>query len=151
MRTLIVVGLGAIALMGTGCSGSDSGDDTRDPEDAMLTLIGYYEKGQYGRAWEMLLPEHQRVVSRSDFEECMSERSLNIPAEARIQVEEVNDETLEVEPLGEIPTKAITWRVTAGGASASETSDLVERDGAWKWILTNAEYEAFQNGECPTS
>jgi hypothetical protein len=116
----------------------------------MLTLIEYERKGQYGRAWDMLLLEHQEVVSRADFDDCRSESNEGeIPAGAEFSVDEVYEETISVDPVGYVRTKAVTIKVTAGEESANITSHLVEREGEWKWILTPSDYEAFASGECP--
>jgi hypothetical protein len=139
-------------LVVAACGGSDgtNSEAPEEPGDAMLALIDSYRKGQFGRAWDMLLPEHQEVVSRSKFDECRSQSAEgDIPNEANFRVEEVYDESIEIPGLGSTQTKAVTVNIEYESQSVSETAHLVERGGEWKWILTPSDYESYSAGECP--
>ena len=144
--------LGAVALMCLQGCGGDSGSegDAGDPGEAIRPYLHAIQEGQYGRAWDMLHPAHQAVVTRSEFDNCLRESGLSVPAKFGLHVDVVSDETIDVAGLGSTPTKAVTWTLSSGEEFETMTSHLVESDGTWRWILTDGDYEAYQKGECPS-
>jgi hypothetical protein len=142
----------ALALLRSSCGGSGSPNSTSgDPGEAMLSFLGYAQKGQWGRSWDHLLAEHQAVVSRTAYDVCLRQVDAEIPADAKFEVDEVYDESVDVPGLGNRQTKAVTWTLSAGGDSASRTTHVIKQDGEWKWMLPPSDYASYKAGDCPNS
>jgi len=66
VRTLLALVLVALA---TGCALSEDSDD-HDAGAAVKTVLEKEYFGDYGGAWNLLHPRHQRLVTREKYEEC---------------------------------------------------------------------------------
>ncbi len=149
---LLVVALGlAVAACGGAAGGSErSGDELpSDPGEAMLQIHEYVRNGQWAREWEHLHAAHQEIAARDEFVSCGGA----VPAFSS-RVIEVFDETITGGAgIGKVETKAITVELSTGVGDAERsqrsTAHLVEVDGAWRWMLTNDELDAYEAGECP--
>lgn len=118
-----------------------------DPGETMETLVRMQLLGQLGRAWDTLHPEHQELVSRSDYERCQSDR-LAPMAGVSLQdfdVLETYEDRVTL-PEGEVDATAVTYEMTVTDGTntqaITDTSRLVNVDGEWRWVLSDpVEYE----------
>lgn len=168
MKTISKIGLGvsvfalaAAAL--TGC-GSESGAELtarvnegpaeqaaqpeQDAGEFMKQYVNTVALGQWGRAWDTLHPAQQQVASRSAYMTCRSEDS--IPPINGVEIIEEYEEPIEVAPLGEVSSTAVTMKVSADDyPDDTLTGHVVDVDGEWRWIMTPADIETYKAGDCP--
>ena len=130
----------------------------QDPGDFIRTHIERSVKGQYGRVWESMHPDHKAVAPRSRWSRCESEQNDDDEGYelAGVDVLEVYDEPLQIPgQSGEVDSKAITVKISVSHpvledpVSVTDTVHAVAVDGEWTWILTPSDYEAFAKGQCP--
>lgn len=129
-----------VACGGGGDSDSGAGEAAVDQFEAAI-------RGQWGRAWDDLIPEHQAIVSRDQYIACQEDQG-DFPA-SDISVDETFEETVDVAVLGETETTAVTLKFESGDRSQFTTVHMIEVDGDWKWSLQADALEAFEAGECP--
>lgn len=135
----------AIMLIGllAGCGGDDEADDAGEFAKSQMEAT---LKQQWGKMYDGLHPEYQEIVSRERFMECNSDSA--IPA-FDVAVDETYPETLTLPRVGEVATEAVTLALTLGENTQYLTLNLVDVDGAWKWLLTEEHTAAYEQGECP--
>jgi hypothetical protein len=161
----------AVFALAVGCGGDedssadggtvsvDVGQETVPPEpdqepgEFLEDLLGYYFKGQYGRAWEVLHPGHKAIVSRSKFDECVSAGFPSSAELSDVDVVEEYDEPISLPHVPEKTSKAVTLRLTVRSGEASETDTdtyhAVDVGGRWAWVLESQDVAAYERGECP--
>lgn len=147
MRWLILLFL--VAPLTAACIGDD--DDTASAsgaEDFAIELGNTNIRGQWGRSWESLHPDHKAVVDRNIYIDCRQGETFG---EIDIEIDETFEETLDIAGLGETDTIAVTLKLTAKSddSSAFVTMHTMQVDGDWVWFLTQEDYEAYESGECP--
>lgn len=138
MRTMILATV-LTATMLAACGGG--GGDSEPAADALEEVLNALSDGQAGRAWDMLHPEQQAIVSRDAFIQCYSSQTAG-DAEI-VEVEDAYDEEVEIPGTGvTAPSRAITARIrfTTGGQSAedTDTSHMFPVGDGWTWVM-NAE------------
>jgi hypothetical protein len=142
--------IAAVAACGGDSSGggSDDAELPSDPGVAMLQLHEYVRNGQWARKWASLHAAHQEIATRGDFISCGG-----VTSAFSSRVIEVFDETIDVPRIGEVETKAVTIEVSVknGGDEQSQrnTAHLIDVDGAWRWMLTDNQLDAYGAGDCP--
>lgn len=142
MRLLIL-----FALLLTACGGGNGdSDDASDAGEAAVEQFETAVRGQWGRVWDDLHPEHQAVVSRDQYIDC--QQGDTVP-ESTITVDETFQETLELARLGEVETTAVTLEFADDDNAEFITVHMVEVDSEWKWVLQGNALDAFEAGECP--
>ena len=112
--------------------------------------------GRWGTAWSTLYPFHQHVAPRSTYVSC--EQHSPFPAEATgVTVEQVSRSNVVVPGLAQrIAGAAVRVRMTFKTYGPEEPISvvhvfhLVPFGGAWRWLLSQAEYDAYSSGGCLT-
>jgi hypothetical protein len=153
------------AALAAGCGGSSSSSapaaatsatPAQDLGDFFKQRIQHELDGEYGRSWESMHPGQQKIVSRSNYEEC---RRQAVDPQAGVEVksarvQQVHDDPIDVPGVSEKKAKAVTLRLTFRQGSQEETTTVTYHtlpvDGHWVWMLPAADIRAFQNGTCPT-
>lgn len=144
MKLLAVLVVLLIAL--TACVGGDDDDSTDDAGAAVVEQFDMAIRGQWGRVWDLLHPEHQAIVSRDFYAQCL--RSETFP-DYDISADEVFTETIAVPELGDVETTAVTLRFENEDGSEFLTRHVIDVDGEWRWILNEEAISAVESGECP--
>lgn len=108
--------------------------------------------GRHGRAWDLLHPAHQRIVSRRRYIECGAEWPPS-PALQKFEILEVFRDPIDVPLIPETTSRAVRYRVTVGAGSESDSftamGHAVAVDGRWRWFLAAPEVSSFERGDCP--
>jgi hypothetical protein len=122
------------------------------PGTLIEQVYGRLHGGQYGRAWDLLHPAHQAIVSRARYIACAADWPQT-PGLARFEVLRVYDDPIDVPLVPQRTSKAVTYRVTltAGGLrdSFTSTGHAVDVAGRWRWVLAGPDIETFLDGQCP--
>jgi len=153
--SLVALATGACTAVALGAhAGGDDAATNREAARFAAHAVRLLAENRYAEAWEVLLPAHQRVVSRPDYAEC--ERTSLIPGNVRsLTVAWVADESVAVAGLpGQTATKAVAVRLVITDAVVPEGVVIehvvhVVRSGAgWAWILPAARYDSYRAGAC---
>lgn len=144
-------------LVLTGC-GSDSPPGSAQPGESpgefMERLAGYSTKGQHGRAWDILHPADQAIVSREKFAECRREAFEDVAAEiTSFKAIETYADPIDVTEIPEKTSQAVTYRVTVktalGEQTFTDTGHAVQVGDHWVWVLKPEDYRSYKAGTCP--
>jgi hypothetical protein len=126
-------------------------DDAADFAAHVVRLIA---ANDYGSAWPLLHPGHQRVAGRAGYESC--EALSPIPGELeRLRVLDVRRERVDVPGVGRpVPGVAVRLsfrladRTLGMSVRVAYTVHVVRVDGGWRWLLPAARYELYRSGRC---
>jgi hypothetical protein len=126
------------------------------PGDFYEQLLGYDFVGQWGRSWDLLHPGQQALVTREAFTDCQDQRAgiLSQYEFDGIDVNQTYEDPLDVTGVPEKTSTAVTYTVKYHQGSQHHTerstSHAVLHDGEWRWVLSNADVKAYQDGTCPS-
>jgi len=141
---LVVMALVTVVLVACGGDGED--DEGEAPADAVVRLLEYVSDGQWGREWDELHPAHQAIVSRDAWVSCNSDLSVELEG---VTVEEVFDEPVSAVDIPQGPAKAVTVSYRVNGREDTDTFQVLDVDGAWRWVLQDDVLAAYREGRCP--
>ena len=150
MRILAVLAASA-AVAAAGCGGSDPPD--QQPVEFLEALLGQLYRGEHGAAWDSLYDAHQHVVTRQRYVAC----ERNAPAFPGrfdgVEVLRTREEDWQVPgDDGKRESTAVTYRITVSLGGDPEritgTGHLLAQHGAWRWILNDRDFKAYQAGRC---
>lgn len=153
--TRLIISITLMTLCAVGC-GSDSDDEKTDQGAFGLIedVYGYFEKGQFTRAYDALYAPIQVVVDRDLYDRCMGDATDNITsAKFDVTLDETYDDTVEV--LGkqtDVIAVTIELTVTIGNESdtGSDSHNVVNNgDSTYSWILEPDAIAAYEAGDCP--
>jgi hypothetical protein len=133
---------------------STDGDDApAEPPGAFIEQV--YRRlldGQHGRAWDLLHPAHQQIVSRARYIECGAVWPRS-PELQKFEVLDVYRDPIDVPHIPETTSRAVRYRVTVGAGNESDsftaTGHAVAVDGRWHWFLAAPDVRLFERGGCP--
>lgn len=122
------------------------------PGQLIEQVYGRLIGGQYGRAWDLLHPAHQAIVSRARYIACAADWPPSPDLET-FEVLKVFDEPIDVALVPQRLSKAVTYRVTVSAGDQRDTftstGHAVDVGGRWRWVLARADIVSFRAGECP--
>lgn len=135
---------------------SDGDDAPAEPAELPGAFIEQVYRrllhGQHGRAWDLLHPAHQRIVSRSRYIECGAAWPPS-PALQKFEILEVFRDPIDVPLIPETTSRAVRYRVTVGAGSTVDTftalGHAVAVDGRWRWYFAARDVSSFEKGDCP--
>jgi hypothetical protein len=167
-----------VALVLAGCGGGDDNESASPPrtvslrqatatleeqipdqnaEDFMVELTQQTIRGQWGRLYESLHPDHRAIVTRSHFDDCMraaAEEDLDVPVD--VDAIDSYEEPVEIAPTRkEVPSVAVTIRrratnpLTGKTLESTDTAHAVAVNGEWRWIFSLSGYRQWKSGKCP--
>lgn len=126
------------------CGGG--GDSDSGAEDFAVDLVETMMRGQWGRAWESLHPAHQAIASRDAYIDCRQGDSI---ASFEVAVDDVFEESVNVQGIGELDTTAITLELSNDNAETFLTMHAVEVEDDWVWFMKAEDIASYEAGECP--
>jgi hypothetical protein len=135
----------------TTTSGQRAEEQNGGPADLLKELVRYQSLGQFGRAWDLLHPAHQRIAPRSFYDGCLRDTATPPGGELEVTVIEVYDDPIDIPAIPEKTSKAVTYRIRLKGTdqTQTETSHAVKVDGEWRWVLAPQDVPYYRRGECP--
>jgi hypothetical protein len=144
-RALLAVALLALAA---GCA-LDEDEADREAGAAVKRVIEQEYVGDYEGAWDTLHPRHQRLVSRSEYEECR--RGIDVLGTLQsAQILDVTDERLNIYGLRpNTPSKAARIRITTDESEFTATYHVVRVQDQWRWVLSDRAARGFARTDCP--
>lgn len=153
MRVLAVLAASA-AVAAAGCGGSNTPE--QQPVEFLEALFGQLYRGEHAAAWESLYGAHQHVVTRRRYVTC-ERNAPDFPGQFEgVEVLRTREEDWQVPgDDGKRESTAVTYRITVSLGGDPEritgTGHLLAEDGAWRWILNDRDFKAYQAGRCPVT
>ena len=150
IRTFAVAAFTALVVaLAAGCGSSGSGRSTagsQSASDFVRQVTTQFSRGQAGPLWDTLHPADQAVVSRARYMACQSNEGFDL---MKIKVLQTYPDTVDIagKPT---PSTAVSVKVTADDGNTTATMHAVKVGGAWRWILSPADYASYAKGKCPT-
>jgi hypothetical protein len=131
-----------------GCALSDDTTEHDAGAAAKQVVEGEYV-GDYGPVWDDLHPRHQRLVSRTEYEECR--RSIDVVGTLEsVLILDVHDAPLTVFGLpSRTPAKAVEVRVSTDETQFTATYHVVRVGDRWRWVLNDRAARGFARSDCP--
>jgi hypothetical protein len=144
-RMLLAVALVAIA---SGCALSEDSED-HEAGAAVKTVLEREYFGDYGGAWDLLHPRHQRLVTRQEYDECR--RGIDVQGTIdSVVVLDVQDRPLTVFGLPpRTPAKQVEVRVVTDETDYTATYHVVDVQQQWRWVLSDEAARGFERTACP--
>ena len=152
----LAVGAAALSAPIVLAGGSASGAAARERPDVFLTRVLLYQSlGQYDRAYDLLAPGQQRLVTRSNFDQCYRK---TLPPYHLIGTRRLDQYAEPIHTLG-VPQKratAVKLRVMFFDASEGNVGSVtvtwhaVWLGSHWAWMLTSSATRAMHSGDCPS-
>jgi hypothetical protein len=149
--SLALVAAALLVFAATGCgsgnNGSSVGAGTQSASDFLRQITTQFSRGQSGRLWDTLHPSDQAVVSRDRYTACQRNEGFNMTG---MKVLETYSDPVDIAGKT-MPATAVSVRVTSDDGVTTATMHAVRVGGSWRWILSSADYAAYQKGTCPSS
>jgi hypothetical protein len=144
-RTLLVV---ALATLAAGCALSEDSQD-HEAGAAVKRVLEQEYFGDYGGAWDTLHPDHQRLVTREQYDECR--RGIDVQGTIdSVVVLDVRDRPLNVYGLApRTPAKQVEVHVVTDETDYTSTYHVVNVDDSWRWVLSDEAARGFERTDCP--
>jgi hypothetical protein len=144
-RMLLAVALVAFA---SGCALSEDSED-HEAGAAVKTVLEREYFGDYGGAWDLLHPRHQRLVTREEYDECR--RGIDVQGTIdSVVVLDVQDRPLTVYGLPpRTPAKQVEVRVVTDETDYTATYHVVDVQQQWRWVLSDEAARGFERTTCP--
>lgn len=140
---LIVVTVGSLVA----CRG---GVNTDDAEAAVRLRLEQDSRGEYQAVWQTLHPAHQSIVSRDKFVECGRELRLQREQVAEtIEIISAREERKTFPEIGEVDVISVEVELRHGEDARRPSFDVIEVDGSWRWVMSDAALRAFAADTCP--
>jgi hypothetical protein len=144
-RMLLAVALVAFA---SGCALSEDSED-HEAGAAVKTVLEREYFGDYGGAWDLLHPRHQRLVTREEYDECR--RGIDVQGTIdSVVVLDVQDRPLTVYGLPpRTQAKQVEVRVVTDETDYTATYHVVDVQQQWRWVLSDEAARGFERTTCP--
>jgi hypothetical protein len=134
----------AVAAALAGCGG---GSTQPSAGTVIKDAYQFQADGQYGRAYALLHPSHQALITRGRYEDC--ERQALIPQITRVETVKTYTDPLDVLGIPQHTSEAVTVRLTTAAGPVTQTNHAVKVAGQWRWIFSSAAVRAIKRGGCP--
>ena len=148
-RTVGLLAAAALAVglaSGCGSNSSSTGGSTQSAADFVRQVTTQFSRGQAGPLWDTLHPADQAVVSRARYMACESNEGFNL---LKLKVLQTYTDTIDVAGKPTAST-AVSIRASSDDGNTTATMHAVKVNGAWRWILSPAQYAAYAKGNCPS-
>jgi hypothetical protein len=136
------------ATLAVGCALSDDSAD-HGAGAAVKRVLEQEYGGDYGPAWDDLHPRHQRLVTRSGYEDCR--RGIDVVGTLEsVLILDVRDTPLTVYGLpARTPAKAVEVRVATDENEFTATYHVVRVGDRWRWVMSDRAARGFARTDCP--
>lgn len=132
---IVIVGGVAFALT----RDRDKSQDTSTPQGALLHQIDLLKKGQYGRAYDEIVPQQQALFTRDAYIACLSQEH---PSVGDVKVQEVYTEQVAIPGTDDkLDSTAITVQISGtgllGASTQTETFHEFNINGQWRFSISD--------------
>ena len=136
-----------VAAVATSCGGGSTGGQGSAAADFIRQVTTQFSRGQSGPLWDELHPADQAVVTRARYMACQRSPGFDL---TKFKVLQTYPDTIEV--AGKTtPSTAVSVQVTSEDGITTATMHAVHAKGAWRWVLSRADYTAYKRGRCPAT
>lgn len=135
----------AIVILASGCGSGGSASGTSSAAAFVRQVTTQFARGQSGRLWDSLHPADQAVVSRARYMACQSSEGFEIQ---KFKTLETYADTIDVAGRATRST-AVSVQVNSDDGVTTATMHAVKVAGAWRWVLSAADFAAYKSGRCP--
>ncbi|MGZ4391547.1 MAG: hypothetical protein ACXVRK_05425 [Gaiellaceae bacterium] len=146
-RAAVIATAALAAAVATGCGGGGTAGGQQSAGDFIRQVTTEFSLGQTGPLWDTLHPADQAVVSRARYMACHTSSGFDLQ---KFKVLQTYADTVDIAGKA-TPSTAVSVRVTADDGVTTATMHAVKFNGKWRWILSPADYAAYQRGKCPSS
>jgi hypothetical protein len=115
-------------------------------------VLRYDFKGQYGRAWDLLAPAQQAVVSRRSYQRC--QQPYRSPAKLdEVKAVGVSKHPLHLAGIAGQRVNLVILRFKSSARDQTVTATVnfyvisIGRD--WRWLLDRPSISSYSSGSCP--
>lgn len=138
----------ALVALAAGCALTEDSQD-HDAGVAVKTVLELEYFGNYGGAWDLLHPRHQRLVTRQEYEDCR--RGIDVKGTIdSVVVLDVEDAPLTVYGLPPgTPSKLVKVRVVTDETEYTASYHVVRVGDEWRWVLSDRAARGFERSDCP--
>jgi hypothetical protein len=138
----------ALVALAAGCALTEDSQD-HDAGVAVKTVLELEYFGNYGGAWDLLHPRHQRLVTRKEYEDCR--RGIDVKGTIdSVVVLDVKDSPLTVYGLRpQTPSKLVKVRVATDETEYTASYHVVRVGDEWRWVLSDKAARGFKRSACP--
>lgn len=148
--TLTAITLALAVSCSSGGGAQPSGE--RGAQAALRARLQQLSDGQYGPLYRSLHPSVRARFSEATFQDCYSQALAGVSI-SDVKVTKTYHETIAVPGVpGRTKTVAITvsYRVSQGGQSSTETDTFheIKVAGRWTWALAEAQLRALEQHDC---
>ena len=110
--------------------------------DFIRQVTTQFSLGQTGPLWDTLHPADQAIVTRARYMACHSSSGFDLK---KFKVLQTYADTVDIAGKA-TPSTAVSVRVTSDDGVTTATMHAVKFNGKWRWILSPADYAAYQQG-----
>ncbi|MGZ4413566.1 MAG: hypothetical protein ACXVRZ_04185 [Gaiellaceae bacterium] len=149
-RAAVIATAAFVAAVATGCGGGGGGGTAGGQQSAgdfIRQVTTQFSLGQTGPLWDTLHPADQAIVTRARYMACHTSSGFDLQ---KFKVLQTYADTVDIAGKA-TPSTAVSVRVTADDGVTTATMHAVKVNGKWRWILSPADYAAYQRGKCPSS
>ena len=116
------------------------------------------EKGRFGEMWDKLHPGQQALIPRARYINCRdqpSDKRAGVAPKSTTLIQTTYQHPIDLTGIPVKTSTVVTMEVTVEDppngklVTRRETFELVVLDDEWKWVLPEADVQAFQKGTCP--
>jgi hypothetical protein len=149
-RAALLASAALAVVVLAGCGGSRAGSTApgqQSAADFIRQVTTQFSLGQTGPLWDTLHPADQAIVSRARYMACHTSSGFDLQ---KFKVLQTYSDTVTIAGKA-TPSTAVSVRVTADDGVTTATMHAIKVDNNWRWILSPADYTAYEQGKCPAS
>jgi hypothetical protein len=131
--------------------------DVPKPESMLKQVLQYDGLGQYGRAYDRLVPGQKKIINRSKFVDCMGKTLGPFGGFSVTSFKKIDQyrDPIHVTGVTQKPIVALTIKYAIqddNGRTEKDTKTwhAVWAGGRWTWMLGNPDVAEYRAGRCPS-
>lgn len=121
-----------------------SGPDTSKPDGALLHQFDLLKKGQYGRAYDEIVPTQQALFTREQYISCLTKQH---PIVGGVTIKEIFTEHVAIPGTDQqLDSTAVTAEIEGLFGKNTQTFHEFNINGQWRFSVTDV--DEARNGTC---
>jgi hypothetical protein len=128
-----------------GCGGSG-----RSADETVTGLVEALSSSDYETAYDMLHSAHQKIVPEQLFVECgRKAEQISTPRVDSFDITGDVKRDRTIPELGDVEVVEVGVNLTQGTEVSPRVWNVIKDDGEWRWLMAEAQLNAFRAGSCP--